>query len=192
MVIRSDPPPEPLLPLLLLLLLLLLLHAAIASADATATATMAGNATLSFNDDATLTVHSGALLHGWGYIGYESNNGGTSLVNNGTISADFAGQTLTIYVPSTLASFTNNGTVTVSPSSGLTDYTPCTNDGTPVTSDGTLIINNTLSGGGTFTAENGGSITVNGLWTQSSPPTINAISANSIVITGRTRHRGLA
>src|ERR1700722_2008719 len=113
---------------------------------------------LTFTDNSSLTIGAAGVLDGYGYIGYNSNNGGTSLVNNGTLSADVPGATLNVYAPSTIASFTNNGTASA------------------IGTGAVLSINTPLDGTGTFTASGGGTIQVNSSWAAGNGVSVHAIT----------------
>ena len=116
--------------------------------------------------DMTLTLDSSTTIRGMGSISSDVQFSGLgTLINQGLISSDVAGQTLTIN-PDV---FTNEGTLQATNGATLTISSPnWTNAG------GTLVLNNsTINLGGAFTdpgaiSRSGGTINVTGTWNLSS------------------------
>lgn len=128
------------------------------------------------NDNAVLTIGSGVLIHGQnGTVGANRSvaSTGTSIVNNGTISADVSGGTITM----AQATVTNNNVLEAKNGGGLVLSSAVNNgangkinasSGGVVTLSGTTLSNGTINTtGGRFTATNNGAnflndVTVNG------------------------------
>ncbi len=173
------------------------------------TQTLSGNGTITLgstggsnrigiDNNGTLTVGANVLIHGQnGTIGQAINIGGaSSLVNNGTISADVAGGTITIATTSGAAnSVTNNGTLsalnggTLVLSSNVTGSVGSSINvgaGSTVLQNGVTlssVINNT--GGGTFAATNNGNNFFNGV-TFTGTLDLSSATAEERVINGLT------
>ncbi len=70
------------------------------------------NTSLSIEGNGSATLGAGIIVRGQGNVGVASIAGGTnSLINNGLISADFAGGTLTLAPPDNSGSLVNNSTL---------------------------------------------------------------------------------
>ncbi len=104
------------------------------------------NAFVSVEGNHTVTLDNTVFLHGVGNIGQARIIGGNrTLINQGTISADLSGQTLTINP----VNFTNQGTLNAINGAILTLSGNVTNSGTIVANASTLNLNGTFTGGST-------------------------------------------
>ena len=130
----------------------------------------------------TLTIGAGIAVHGGssgsygarlGYSDYNGVGSGTTIINQGTIDADTAGTSITIYPSGSGGTFTNQGTVEAGNSGTLNLGGTWTSSGTVTASGATLNLGNSTnawSNTGTITASNstlnlGGSFTTAGLGT---------------------------
>ena len=124
----------------------------------------------------TLTIGSGILIHGEnGTIGGQVNvGGGSTIVNNGTISADVAGGTINLTTSNGAATaFTNNGTLSALNGGTLVLSTNVTGGagGSILAGAGSNVVQNAVtlsgvintSGGGNFVATNNGANFLNGV-----------------------------
>jgi hypothetical protein len=118
-----------------------------------------GNAVINLNDayarlaiegSGTTTLGAGVTVRGQGNIGQASLVGGNNtLINNGLISADVAGGTLSIVAPANAGSLLNNGTLQATAGSTLVLPTNFVNNGW-MKGTGTLALAGTLTNDGTL------------------------------------------
>ena len=131
------------------------------------------------------TFGAGTLVHGSGRL--IAGNGPVSVANQGTISADVAGNTLSIGPGYSVITLSNSGTLqaisggtlTLGTSTSLTNTANITADGTALVSgnvvnstvniNGPLVLNN----GSVLTTTNGGVININGTTTNAGTITLN-------------------
>ena len=151
----------------------------------------------------TLTIGSGILIHGEnGTIGGQVNvGGGSTIVNNGTISADVSGGTINLVTNNNAATaFTNNGTLSAQNGGTLVLSTNVTggSGGTIVAGTGSTVVQNGVtlsgaintSGNGNFVATNNGANYLNGV-------TLNGVldlatnAASEQVVNGLTLNGGV-
>jgi hypothetical protein len=131
------------------------------------------NARLSIDGTGSTTLGSGVTVHGQGNIGTPAFVGGTNtLTNNGLISADVAGGTLSITTPGNSGSFINNTTVQAVNGATLLLSTNVSNagqilagTGSTVTQNGVAITGGTVatSGTGALQVTSSGSNVLNGV-----------------------------
>ena len=126
----------------------------ITTVSGTATVNMAGGALYGGYNSQPLQIDAGVTVQGYGNI---YNYNGVSVTNAGTVIANTAGQTLTIY-PST---FTNSGTLSVT--SGTLTIDPYSATAPSWSNTGTMqVTGGTLNLGGSFTTAGIGTITRTG------------------------------
>ncbi|MDB5319821.1 MAG: tandem-95 repeat protein, partial [Phycisphaerales bacterium] len=141
------------------------------------------------NATQTLTVGTGVTVRGRGSLGNYTNIGGPSLnlVNNGTITADIAGQTLSVAPQNT---FTNNGTAQAIGGATLNIAGNLNNapGGTITATASTLNLNGAWNNAGTITATNA-TVNLAGNFTTANIGTINR-TGGAVNLTGALDNTG--
>ncbi len=143
------------------------------------------NASFAVSLNNTLTLCSCVTVRGVGNVGFPVFGGTSSLVNQGTISADVSGGTLIINPNGT---FTNSGTVQALNSSILTiGATNWSNPGTFSVNNATLNLGGTFLGSGLGTINNtGGTINLIGTLNNTGLTTTLPASAVAFTLNGGT------
>ena len=150
------------------------------------TALFAGGTMQAQYGGSVFTVANTGLLHGFGSLTQNVSNGGDrngSLVNNGTIAADVAGQALNI----NFNSFTSHGTLIAYPNCTLTlggNISPVTGI---VTANGTISSSLTFNTGSNIPGEAGmlnGAGTINGNVTNINGVVIPGYNLGALTVTG--------
>jgi hypothetical protein len=131
----------------------------------------------------TLTIASGALLHG-GLTVQNAASTSDTLINDGTINADLSGQTLAI----TSAQFTNNATTEATAAVLSISAANWTNSSTGTLSansaNAALTLSGAWSNAGVFSVSNGATLNLGGTVTLASLGTITRSGTTTINLTG--------
>ena len=144
--------------------------------------TVEGNTTLTLGTD--LTVRGGH-----GHIGQQFSTGGANgVINQGTILADVAGQTLTVDPSGNGAAFSNQATVTAVNGATLVLGSNWTNTATITVTNSTLTLNDTWDNEGTITA-NDSTVNLGGAFTLAELGTFNR-SGGTVNLTGTLDNSG--
>ena len=144
--------------------------------------TVEGNTTLTLGAD--LTVRGGH-----GHIGQQFSTGGANgVINQGTILADVAGQTLTVDPSGNGATFSNQATVTAVNGATLVLGSNWTNTATITVTNSTLTLNDTWDNEGTITA-NDSTVNLGGAFTLAELGTFNR-SGGTVNLTGTLDNSG--